>query len=84
MAFVVLVLWLFTAGAGIYLLLTSNLARSRPAAAAPPVARPAQPQSLPGPRQRPRPRPCRPHHPPGTYHPPRPPRPRHPPPHAAR
>ncbi len=35
MALVVLVLWLFTAGAGIYLLLTSNLARTRPAAAHP-------------------------------------------------
>jgi hypothetical protein len=32
MALVVLVLWLFTAGAGIYLLVTSNLARIRPAA----------------------------------------------------
>ena len=33
MAIVVLVLWLFTAGAGFYLLATSNLARARPAAA---------------------------------------------------
>ena len=33
MALVVLVLWLFTAGAGIYLLVTSNLARTRPAPA---------------------------------------------------
>ncbi len=32
MALVVLVLWLFTAGAGIYLLVTSNLGRTRPAA----------------------------------------------------
>lgn len=32
MAIVVLVLWLFTAGAGVYLLATSNLGRSRPAA----------------------------------------------------
>jgi hypothetical protein len=31
MAIVVLVLWLFTAGAGFYLLVTSNLGRSRPA-----------------------------------------------------
>jgi len=45
MAIVVLVLWLFTAGAGFYLLVTSNLARVRPAAApaaaAPPGAEPA-------------------------------------------
>ena len=32
MAIVVLVLWMFTAGAGIYLLVTSNLGRARPAA----------------------------------------------------
>ena len=32
MAIVVLVLWIFTAGAGIYLLVTSNLGRARPAA----------------------------------------------------
>lgn len=32
MAIVVLVLWMFTAGAGIYLLATSNLGRARPAA----------------------------------------------------
>jgi hypothetical protein len=31
MAIVVLVLWFFTAGAGFYLLVTSNLGRSRPA-----------------------------------------------------
>ncbi|HTX28992.1 MAG TPA: hypothetical protein VME19_18470 [Streptosporangiaceae bacterium] len=42
MAIVVLVLWLFTAGAGFYLLVTSNLGRARPARApsaslAPPV-----------------------------------------------
>ena len=38
MAIVVLVLWLFTAGAGFYLLLTSSLGRARPAApAAPPT-----------------------------------------------
>jgi hypothetical protein len=36
MAIVVLVLWLFTAGAGFYLLVTSNLGRARPAQAAPP------------------------------------------------
>src|SRR5262245_62174747 len=35
MAIVVLVLWLFTAGAGFYLLVTSNLGRARPAANAP-------------------------------------------------
>jgi hypothetical protein len=40
MAIVVLVLWLFTAGAGFYLLVTSNLSRARPGAAFP-VAQPA-------------------------------------------
>ena len=35
MAIVALVLWLFTAGAGFYLLVTSNLGRARPAAAGP-------------------------------------------------
>jgi len=35
MAIVVLVFWLFTAGAGFYLLVTSNLGRARPAAGAP-------------------------------------------------
>jgi hypothetical protein len=34
MAIVVLVLWLFTAGAGFYLLVTSNLGRARPAESA--------------------------------------------------
>ena len=34
MAIVVLVLWMFTAGAGFYLLVTSNLGRARPAQAA--------------------------------------------------
>jgi hypothetical protein len=34
-AIVVLVLWLFTAGAGFYLLVTSNLGRARPAATTP-------------------------------------------------
>jgi hypothetical protein len=41
MAIVVLVLWLFTAGAGVYLLVTSNLGRARPAAAPPATAPPA-------------------------------------------
>jgi hypothetical protein len=42
MAIVVLVLWLFTAGAGFYLLFTSNLGRARSARAAPaPVPQPA-------------------------------------------
>jgi len=44
MAIVVLVLWLFTAGAGLYLLVTSNLGRARPAAttqAAEPATAPA-------------------------------------------
>ena len=53
MAIVVLVLWLFTAGAGFYLLVTSNLGRARPAAttpaAEPATAPPSQPQ--PPPRQ---------------------------------
>jgi hypothetical protein len=40
MAIVVLVLWLFTAGAGFYLLVTSNLGRARPAAITP-AAEPA-------------------------------------------
>ena len=40
MAIVVLVLWLFTAGAGFYLLVTSNLGRARPATA-PAAAAPA-------------------------------------------
>ncbi len=40
MAIVVLVLWLFTAGAGFYLLVTSNLGRARPAATIP-AAEPA-------------------------------------------
>jgi len=42
MAIVVLVLWLFTAGAGFYLLVTSNLGRARPAA----QARASQPVSV--------------------------------------
>jgi hypothetical protein len=41
MAIVVLVLWLFTAGAGVYLLVTSNLGRARPATAPPAAAPPA-------------------------------------------
>ena len=45
MAIVVLVLWLFTAGAGFYLLVTSNLGRARPAANAP--AATASPASAP-------------------------------------
>ena len=40
MAIVVLVLWLFTAGAGFYLLVTSNLGRARPAVTTP-TAEPA-------------------------------------------
>jgi hypothetical protein len=43
-AIVVLVLWLFTAGAGFYLLVTSNLGRARPAATTPPAEpAPAEP-----------------------------------------
>jgi hypothetical protein len=41
MAIAVLVLWLFTAGAGFYLLVTSNLGRARPAANAPAANAPA-------------------------------------------
>ena len=56
MAIVVLVLWLFTAGAGFYLLVTSNLGRARPAAATPAAepatapasaAAPAEPATVP-------------------------------------
>jgi hypothetical protein len=46
MAIVVLVLWLFTAGAGFYLLVTSNLGRARPAATTPaaePATAPVEP-----------------------------------------
>jgi len=58
MAIVVLVLWLFTAAAGFYLLVTSNLGRARPAAATPATATPAsaaaaaQPASAPAPSKR--------------------------------
>ena len=52
MAIVVLVLWLFTAGAGFSLLVTSNLSRARPRRAAP-AEEPATPQSPPLPRQAP-------------------------------
>jgi hypothetical protein len=44
MAIVVLVLWLFTAGAGFYLLVTSNLGRARPAVTTP-AAEPAPAES---------------------------------------
>jgi hypothetical protein len=50
MAIVVLVLWLFTAGAGFYLLFTSSLGRARPAAPPrqpAPVAQPAAPVAQP-------------------------------------
>ena len=50
MAIVVLVLWLFTAGAGFYLLVTSNLGRARPAATIPatePAVAPAEPATVP-------------------------------------
>ena len=50
MAIVVLVLWLLTAGAGLYLLVTSNLGRARPAAtipAAEPATVPAEPAPTP-------------------------------------
>jgi len=41
MAIVVLVLWFFTAGAGFYLLVTSNLGRARPAVPEPAAPQPA-------------------------------------------
>ena len=50
MAIAVLVLWLFTASAGFYLLVTSNLGRARPAAtipAAEPATAPAEPATVP-------------------------------------
>jgi len=48
MAIVVLVLWLFTAGAGFYLLVTSNLGRARPAAPSTPGPQPVTgPQPMP-------------------------------------
>jgi hypothetical protein len=50
MPIVVLVLWLFTAGAGFYLLVTSNLGRARPAATTPastPAAAPAESATVP-------------------------------------
>jgi hypothetical protein len=46
MAIVVLVLWLFTVGAGFYLLVTSNLGRARPATATP-AAEPAPAEPAP-------------------------------------
>jgi len=53
MALVVLVLWLFTAGAGIRLLVTSNLGRARPAAATPAAERaPASVTAQPAPATR--------------------------------
>ena len=54
MAIVVLVLWLFTAGAGFYLLVTSSLGRARPTA--PP--RPADPAPQPAPVAQPAPQPA--------------------------
>jgi hypothetical protein len=48
MAIVVLVLWMFTAGAGFYVLVTSSLGRARPAASSAPVPQPASvPQPAP-------------------------------------
>ena len=57
MAIVVLVLWLFTAGAGFYLLVTSNLGRARPAAtipAAEPATAPAESATVPAAARQPR------------------------------
>ena len=56
MAIVVLVLWLFTAGAGFRLLLTSSLGRARPAG---PPARSPQPAPAPQPAGLSRPQPAR-------------------------
>jgi hypothetical protein len=48
MAIVVLVLWMFTAGAGFYVLVTSSLGRARPPASSAPVPQPASvPQPAP-------------------------------------
>jgi len=48
MAIMVLVRWLFTAGAGFYLLVTSNLGRARPAATTPAATTPtAEPATAP-------------------------------------
>ena len=56
MAIVVLVLWLFTAGAGFYLLVMSNLGRARPAPAAEPAtASLAAPVTQPAPEVQPAP-----------------------------
>ena len=55
MAIVVLVLWLFTASAGFYLLVTSNLGRARPAATTPaaePATAPAESATVAGHRIR--------------------------------
>jgi hypothetical protein len=49
MAIVVLVLWLFTAGAGFYLLFTSSLSRARPPASAPQPTPVTQPPPVPQP-----------------------------------
>jgi hypothetical protein len=67
MAIVVLVLWLFTAGAGFYLLVTSNLGRARPAATTPAAESATVPASAAAPPRRPRqpqPPPSRPPSPP--------------------
>lgn len=45
MAIVALVLWMLTAGAGFYLLVTSNLGRARPAVPAPSTSEPAVAES---------------------------------------
>jgi hypothetical protein len=47
MAIAALVLWLLTAGAGFYLLVTSNLGRARPAAASPAAAPASEPAAEP-------------------------------------
>jgi hypothetical protein len=49
MAIVVLVLWMFTAGAGFYLLVTSSLGRTRPSAAATAAPSPQPAASVPQP-----------------------------------
>jgi hypothetical protein len=55
MAIVVLVLWLFTAGAGFYLLVTSNLGRARPAPARPAPAPAPEAPATPAPTATPTP-----------------------------
>ena len=58
MAIVVLALWLFTAGAGFYLLVTSNLGRSRPATTVPAAQAAPAAQAVPAAQRVPVPEPA--------------------------